>query len=201
MLCATKSACYRGPQENARNCPTRDFPSPSAPLTARFPRQLWDDPGILRNFDPSNPLAMSFRYQASSVSGVATAANSSKAFRPSPWAISANVAFSASDDSNLPLIWALKIRFLCRQIFVPQQKFLVYGSGDVSKHASPNHSRASLNLIVEPGLYLLLRFQKAAVGGNYETGNQAFSMRLRFLTIRLFSVARCLRALRSCMSV
>src|SRR5664279_2799422 len=31
---------------------------------------------------------------------------------------------------------------------------------------------------------MLLRFQKAAVRGNYETGNQAFSMRLRFLTIR-----------------
>src|SRR5665811_548709 len=34
------------------------------------------------------------------------------------------------------------------------------------------------------GLYMLLRFQKAAVRGNYETGNQAFSKRLRFLTIR-----------------
>jgi hypothetical protein len=33
-------------------------------------------------------------------------------------------------------------------------------------------------------LYMLLRFQKAAMRGNYETGNQAFSMRLRFLTIR-----------------
>ena len=33
---------------------------------------------------------------------------------------------------------------------------------------------------------MLLRFQKAAVRGNYETGNQAFSMRLRFLTIRGF---------------
>jgi hypothetical protein len=63
-------------------------------------------------------------------------------------------------------------------------KFLVYGSGDVRKHASPNHARASLKLIVEPGLYMLLRFQKAAVRGNYETGNQAFSKRLRFLTIR-----------------
>src|SRR5271166_2880177 len=31
---------------------------------------------------------------------------------------------------------------------------------------------------------MLLRFQKAAVRGNYETGNQAFSMHLRFLTIR-----------------
>ena len=62
-------------------------------------------------FDPSNLLAMSFRYQASSVSGFATAANSSKAFRPSRWAISANVAFSASDNNNLPLIWALRIRF------------------------------------------------------------------------------------------
>jgi len=30
---------------------------------------------------------------------------------------------------------------------------------------------------------MLLRFQRAAVRGNYETGNQAFSMRLRFLTI------------------
>src|SRR5437763_16649068 len=46
-----------------------------------------------------------------SVSGFATAANSSKAFRLSRWAISANVAFSASDNNNLPLIWALRIRF------------------------------------------------------------------------------------------
>jgi hypothetical protein len=53
-----------------------------------------------------------------------------------------------------------------------------------SQHASPNHSKASLKLIVEPGLYMLLRFQKAAVRGNHETGNQAFSKRLRFLTIR-----------------
>src|SRR5207253_82653 len=68
-------------------------------------------PQDLRNFDPSNLLAMSFRYQASSVSGFATAANSSKAFRLSRWAISANVAFSASDNSNLPLIWALRMRF------------------------------------------------------------------------------------------
>ena len=36
---------------------TRDFPSPSAPPTARFPRQLWDDHQNLRNFDPSNLLA------------------------------------------------------------------------------------------------------------------------------------------------
>jgi hypothetical protein len=79
---------------------------------------------------------------------------------------------------------------LCGQIFVPQEKFLIYGSGDVSQHASPNHSRASLNLIVEPGLYMLLRFQKAAVGRNYETGNQAFSKRLRFLTTRVQELMR-----------
>jgi hypothetical protein len=30
---------------------------------------------------------------------------------------------------------------------------------------------------------MLLRFQKAGVRGNSETGNQAFSMHLRFLTI------------------
>jgi len=33
---------------------------------------------------------------------------------------------------------------------------------------------------------MLLRFQKATVQGNYETGNQALSMHLRFLTIRDF---------------
>jgi hypothetical protein len=49
---------------------------------------------------------------------------------------------------------------------------------------TPVHSGASLKLIVEPRLYMLLRFQKAAGRGNYETGNQAFSKRLRFLTIR-----------------
>src|SRR5437868_1820071 len=68
-------------------------------------------PQDLRNFDPSNLLAMSFRAQASSVSGFATAANSSKASRLSLWAISANVAFSASDNNNLPLIWVLRMRF------------------------------------------------------------------------------------------
>src|SRR5947209_3530322 len=68
-------------------------------------------PEDLRNFDPSNLLAMSFRYQPSSVSGFATAANASQACRLSPWAILANVAFSASDNNNQPLIWALRIRF------------------------------------------------------------------------------------------
>jgi hypothetical protein len=28
---------------------------------------------------------------------------------------------------------------LCRQIFVPQQQFLIDGAGDVGQHASPNH--------------------------------------------------------------
>src|SRR2546421_4684376 len=142
-------------------------------------------PEDLRNFDPSNLLAMSFRYQASSVSGFATAANSSKAFRLSRWAISANVAFSASDNNNLPWIWALRTRFSAARYSFLSSEFLVYGSGDVSKHASPNHSRASLNSIVEPGLYMLLRFQKAAVRENYETGNQVFSIRLRSLTTRV----------------
>ena len=50
----------------------------------------------------------------------------------------------------------------------------------IGEQARPKHSKASLNLIVEPGLYMLLRFQKAAVRGNYDAGHQAFSMRLRF---------------------
>src|SRR5580700_4649001 len=45
-------------------------------------------------------------------------------------------------------------------------------------------SRASSNLIVERGLYMLLRIQKPAVRETCETGNQAFSIRLRYLTIR-----------------
>ena len=40
-------------------------------------------------------------------------------------------------------------------------------------------------------LYMLLRFQKAAVRGNYETGNQAFSKRLRFLTTRDTEHIKC----------
>jgi hypothetical protein len=52
-----------------------------------------------------------------------------------------------------PVLLALVIALL---------EFLVYGSGDLRKHASPNHSRASLKLIVEPGLYMLLSFQKAS---------------------------------------
>jgi hypothetical protein len=90
------------------------------------------------------------------------------------------VAGAKLERNVSPITWCY-----CLMLWrVPWKKFLVYGSGDVSKHASPNHSRASLDLIVEPGLYTLLRFQKPAVRGNYETGNQAFSMRLRFLTMR-----------------
>src|ERR1035437_4243726 len=50
------------------------------------------------------------------------------------------------------------------------------------------HSRSSPGTMplprIEPGLYRLLRFQKAAGRVNYETGNQIFSKRSRFLTIR-----------------
>jgi hypothetical protein len=118
-----------------------------------------------------------------------TAANSSKAFRASLWAISANVALFGIGQQQPAFALGSQDAVLCGQIFVPQKpgarplagaklerngspitcccclmlwavpwkKFLVYGSGDVSKHASPNHSRASLNLIVEPELYMLLR--------------------------------------------
>src|SRR5262249_29314916 len=68
-------------------------------------------PHDLRFLDPSYLLAMNFRYQLSSVSGLAAAAKSSSAFRPSRWAISARVAFSASDNNNRPLIFARRIRF------------------------------------------------------------------------------------------
>src|SRR5450759_5236516 len=96
-------------------------------------------------------------------------------------AVPCNLQFRSPRSS---LDSAIQDTVLRSQIFVPQQQFLIDGAGDVGQHASPVHSRASLKLIVEPGLYMLLRFQKAAGRGNYETGNQAFSKCLRFLTIR-----------------
>jgi hypothetical protein len=54
----------------------------------------------------------------------ATVANSSKAFRPSRWAISANVAFSPSESSSR-LDLTSQDPVLCPKIFVPQQEFLI----------------------------------------------------------------------------
>jgi hypothetical protein len=68
-------------------------------------------PADLRNFDSVELLAMTFRHQARRVSGLAAAATSFSALRPRRWAISAKLAFSASDNSNRLLIWALRIRF------------------------------------------------------------------------------------------
>jgi hypothetical protein len=89
---------------------------------------------------------MSFRYQASSVSGFATAANSSKAFRPSRWAISANVAFSPSESSLSTLDLTSQDPVLGPKIFVPQQEFLIDRSGDVGHHPRPKHLGFSLDL-------------------------------------------------------
>jgi hypothetical protein len=89
---------------------------------------------------------MSFRYRASSVFGFATAANSSKAFRPSRWAISANVAFSPSESSSRPLNLTSQDPVLCPKIFVPHQEFLVHHSSDVGHHARPKHLGFPLNL-------------------------------------------------------
>src|SRR5205823_4741933 len=63
------------------------------------------------------------------------------------------------DDLDLPS----QDPVLRRQIFVSQQESLIDCSADIGEQARPKHSRASLDLIVEPGLYMLLRFQKAAV--------------------------------------
>jgi len=51
---------------------------------------------------------------------------------------------------------------------------LIDCSGDIGEQAPRKNFRASLNLTVEPGLYMLVRFQKPAVRDNRETGNQAF---------------------------
>ena len=57
-------------------------------------------PGKERNFEPSNFLAMSRRYQARIVSGFATQATSFSALRPSRLPISASVDRSGSDRRN-----------------------------------------------------------------------------------------------------
>jgi serine/threonine protein kinase len=68
--------------------------------------------------------------------------NSSKAFRPSRWAISANVAFSPSGKQQSTLDLTSQDPVLCGQIFVPQQEFLIDRSGDVGHHARPKHFRS-----------------------------------------------------------
>jgi hypothetical protein len=45
---------------------------------------------------------------------------------------------------------------LRRPIFVSQQEFLIDCSGDIGEQARPKHSRVSLNLTLEPGLYMPL---------------------------------------------
>ncbi len=90
---------------------------------------------------------MSFRYQASSVSGFATADNSSKAFRPSRWAISANVAFSASDNNNLPLIWALRIRFSAAKYSFLRRGGPAGGRGKTGKERQSHNLLLLLNVM------------------------------------------------------
>ena len=50
------------------------------------------------------------------------------------------------------LIWAL--RMLCNQLFVPQYKFLVYGSGEVSKHAQSILDCCAAQQLIETNLNL-----------------------------------------------
>jgi hypothetical protein len=69
-----------------------------------------------------------------------------------------------------------------------RRKFVITTASDDGLPVYPNRAHQLVltgldQLRVADITYMLLRFQKAAVRGNYETGNQAFSMRLRFLTI------------------
>jgi hypothetical protein len=74
--CAHLQSCSRPPSASRRAHSVGDLG-----IVAIFPRSASSSirgrPTRWRNFDPSNLLAMSFRYQASNVSGFATAANSS----------------------------------------------------------------------------------------------------------------------------
>src|SRR5215467_3062725 len=124
-------------------------------------------PMDLRNLDPSNFLAMSFRYQRNKVSGLAADATSAKALRPKRWAISANVTFSESDSSNLPLIWALRILFsAARYSFLNNNSWstlpVIYANIRAQVIYRPS-------AFCELGLYALVRFEERIYKWRTET--------------------------------
>jgi len=116
---------------------------------------------------------MSFRYQPRIVSGLAVAATSTQAVSD----LRQCYIFSFRKQQPIRDLPS-QDPVLRRQIFVSQQEFLIDCSADIGERARPKYFRASLNLTFEPGLNMLLRFQRE----NCEIGNQAFSMPLRFLT-------------------
>jgi hypothetical protein len=75
---------------------------------------------------------------------------------------------------------------LSGQISVPQLKFLVYGSGDVSQHACPKHFAFPPNLQPRESVIVDAVFQseKSIRGEPVEAASYAISTRLSFLTIR-----------------
>ena len=75
---------------------------------------------------------------------------------------------------------------LCGQIFVPQQKFRVYGSSDVSKHACPKHFGLPPNLQPRESEIVDAVFQseKPFEVSLWKAASYAISTRLSFLTIR-----------------
>src|SRR5215467_8728396 len=68
-------------------------------------------PGYLRDCEPSNLRAISRRYQARMVSGLAAQATFSRVLRPSRLPISASVRRSGSDRRSLAGRWARRTRF------------------------------------------------------------------------------------------
>jgi hypothetical protein len=74
----------------------------------------------------------------------------------------------------------------CGQILVPQKKFLIYSSGDLSNHACPKHFGFPPNLQPRESEIVDAVFQseKSIRGEPVEAASYAISTRLSFLTIR-----------------
>src|SRR5579864_7382682 len=94
----------------------RSYPQPEfsrAILTISVSRScpIRGRPGYWRCLEPSNLLAISLRYQARMVAGLATRATSAKALRPSRLPISASVDLSGLDKRSRGGRCARRIRF------------------------------------------------------------------------------------------
>jgi len=80
--------------------PSRNSPEPFLTISASRSCPIRGRPGYLRCLEPSNLLAISLRYQARMVAGLATRATSARALGPSRLPISASVDLSGLDKRS-----------------------------------------------------------------------------------------------------
>src|SRR5262252_3208660 len=94
-----------------RSYPQPEFSRAKRTTSSSTVAEIRGRPGYLRDCEPSNLRAISRRYQARIVSGLATQATFSRALRPTRFPISASVRRSGSDRRICAGKWSRKIRF------------------------------------------------------------------------------------------